>query len=173
MKIKTGSTLIVTSTFLSILNFGPAMATETIVTTTETTTSPATVIVPSTVTTIPGSVVYFRTASPTLLVTTIEGRRRDLEKAIDQSCESGQISKTQAESMKLELRRIARENGSNTISYPAAVMLAQDLDAIDTQYRTIVITAPVYVPIITGTSFTTSTKQVYELDDLSARRANL
>ena len=174
MKNKIVSTLLITNALLVVGNQSCVFASETVVTTTETTTSPSTtIVVPNTVTTIPGSVVYFRTASPTVLITTIEGRRRDLERSIDQSCQSGQISHSQADAMKAELRRIASETGSNTISYPAAVMFAQDLDSIDRQYRTIVTTAPVYAPIITQTTFTTSTKQVYALDDLSARRANL
>jgi hypothetical protein len=121
----------------------------------------------------PNGVVYLRTASPSLLVTTIEGRRKDLEKQIDDAYGRGEISASQVEAMKRELRRIARETGSNTISYPAAVMLAQDLDLIGTQYRTVVTTAPVYLPIIAGSHFTISNGQVFELDDLSVRRANL
>jgi len=117
--------------------------------------------------------VYFRTASPTVLVTTIEGRRKDLEKTIDEARQRGDISAEQSAAMKRELRRIAQETGLTTITYPSAVMLAQDLDLIGQQYGTVITTAPVYVPIITGSRFTVSTGQTYELDDLSVRRANL
>lgn len=141
---------------------------------TRTTTSTTTIDAPSTITSSSSNgVVYLRTASPSLLVTTIEGRRNNLEKQVDEAYARGEISGKQGEAMKRELRRIATETGSNTISYSNAVMLAQDLDLIGTQYRTIVTTAPVYVPIIAGSHFTIYNGQVLALDDLSVRRADL
>jgi CRISPR/Cas system-associated endoribonuclease Cas2 len=107
------------------------------------------------------------------LVTTIASRRKNLEAAIDQAVASGQISSRQAETMRTELNRVGRQTGSNTISYPVAVMLAKDVDLIGTQYRTIVTTAPAYVPIINGSQFTILTGQTYKLDDFSVRRAGL
>lgn len=132
--------------------------------------SPGTVV---TATPAPGGVIYLRSASPSLLVTTIEGRRKDLDQQIENSYREGKISADQADAMKIELRRIAAETGSNTISYSGAVMLAQDLDLIGNQYRTVVTAAPVYVPIIAGSHFTISNGQVLQLDDLSVRRADL
>jgi hypothetical protein len=181
MQMNKINTSLAVTVLLSQLTFVTAYAQETYITRTTTTSTSTSVGEPTTVVTttdapvavVPGSVVYLRTAPPTVLVTTIEGRRKDLEKTIDQAHQRGEISAAQCEAMKLELRRIAQETGSNTISYPAAVMLAQDLDLIGQQYRTVVATSPTYVPIITGSRFTVSTGQTYELDDLSVRRANL
>lgn len=133
--------------------------------TTTTTTNPTT-IAP---TTAPSSVVYFGAASPAILVTTIEGRRKDLEAKVNEAQRSGAISAAQAETIKVELKRIAKETGTNTISYPMAVMLASDLDLIGQQYANKV----VYVPIITGSTYTVCTGKTYTLDDFSARRAGL
>jgi hypothetical protein len=119
------------------------------------------------------TVVYFRAIPTATLVTTIEGRQKDLEKAINEARDRGDISSAQCAAMKQELRRIAQETGSNTVSYPVALMLAEDLDLIGQQYGTIVTTAPTYVPIITGSTFTVYTGQTYKLDDLSMRRAGL
>jgi len=148
-----------------------AIADELVTTTTRSTTidTPSSVAVNA----VPGSVVYFRTASPSLLVTTLEGRRKDLDKMIDQARERGDISAQRCEAMKAELRRIARDTGSNEISYPLAVMEAEDLDLIATQYGTLVTAAPVYVPIISGSHFTVVDGSVFQLDDLSIRRIDL
>ena len=126
-----------------------------------------------TVTTTPDSVVYYRTIPTTVLVTTLEGRRKDLENAINQARKNGQITPEQSVSMKHELHRIGQQTSSATISYPTALMVAQDLDLIGQQYGTIVTTAPTYVPIITGTTFVVSSDKTYKLDDLSVRRAQL
>jgi len=170
MQIRKIATPMAMAALLSSVAFGAAKAVESYTTTTSTT-----VDVPSTVTTnaVPGSVVYLRTASPTLLITTLEGRRKDLDKMIDQAHDRGEISGERCEAMKRELRRIAQETGSNTISYSGAVMLAEDLDLIGAQYRTIVTNAPAYVPIIVGSHFTIYNGQTVQLDDLSMRRADL
>lgn len=167
MQIKKISTSLATVTLLSLF-ISSAKATTSYTTTTETVTTS-----PGVVTTTPGTVVYFRTASPDALVTTLQGRRLLLENSIDQACARGEISSEQSAALKRELGRIAQETSSTTISYPVAVMLAQDLDFIGQQYGTIITTAPAYVPIISGTRYTISTGQTFELDDLSARRANL
>ncbi len=170
MHIRKIGTPMAIAALLSYVAFGSAKAAESITTTTTTTQD-----VPATVTTtsVPGSIVYFRTASPALLVTTLEGRRKNLDKMIDQAHARGEISGKQCEAMKRELRRIAQETGSNTISYTGAIMLAEDLDLIGAQYGTIVTGVPAYVPIITGSRFTIYTGESFQLDDLSARRANL
>src|SRR5262249_3039618 len=138
-----------------------------------TTTTTTTTDQPGTVVTSPGGTVYLRTASPVVLVKTIETRRANIAKQIDDACAHGDITDTQAAALRRELKRIAAESSSTEISYPAAVMLAQDLDLIGSQYRTVVTTAPVYVPIIEGSHFTVIDGQVLELDDLSVRRAGL
>jgi hypothetical protein len=136
--------------------------------------SPGTVVsTPDAVVTPSGSVVYLRTTSPLLLVTTIEERRKLLQTQIQTAVERGDISSEQGSAMNRELKRIGLETSSNTVSYPAAVMLAQDLDLIGTQYRTVVTTAPAFVPIIEGSHFTIYNGQVVQLDDLSIRRAGL
>ncbi len=170
MQIKQISTPIAIAVLLSCSTISSTKAD--VVTTRTTTTN---VDTPAIVTTTvgPATVVYFRTASPTLLITTLEGRRKALDNSIDQARERGEINAKQCEAMKRELKRIAQETSSNTISYPTAVMLAEDLDLIDAQYRTVVTNAPVYVPILNGSSFTVYTGQTLQLDDLSARRANL
>lgn len=142
---------------------------DTVTTTTTTVEDPTTVTTTST----PGSVVYLRTAAPTLLVTTIETRRKDIDKMIDQAYDRHEINDKKREALKRELKRIAEETGTNTITYPGAVMLAQDLDLIGTQCSTVVTTGGAYVPIITGSHFTVYNGQVLELDDLSVRRADL
>ncbi len=166
---KIGTSLTVVTLLCVALDSAKADESYTTTTTTTTTDVPSTVAATSAA----GSVVYLRTASPALLVTTLEGRRKDLEKMIDQAHDRGEISGVRCEAMKRELRRIAQETGSNTISYPGAVMLAEDLDLIGAQYRTIVTNAPVYVPIITGSHFTIYNGKTLQLDDLSARRADL
>jgi hypothetical protein len=150
-----------------------AQADETVTTMTRTTTTslgePTTLAASE----VPGSVVYFYTAPPAVLVTTIDMRRKELEKIITAARDRGEITPAKSAAMKIELQRIAHQTGSNTISYPAALMLAQDLDMIGVQYGTVVTTAPAYVPIIAGSRFTISTGQTYQLDDLSMRRAGL
>jgi hypothetical protein len=138
-----------------------------------TTTTTTTVGEPGTVVTSSGGTVYLRTASPEVLIKTIEGRRADLEKQVNDACARGDITGNQADAIKRELKRIATETSSSTISYPSAVMLAQDLDLIGSQYCTVVTTAPAIVPIIAGSHFTVVDGQVLELDDLSVRRADL
>lgn len=96
-----------------------------------------------------------------------------MESQIDEAYRQGKFSADRADAMKAELRRIADETGSNTITYSGAVMAAQDLDLIGTQYRTIVTSAPVFVPIIAGSHFTIYNGQVLQLDDLLVRRADL
>jgi hypothetical protein len=95
-----------------------------------------------------------------------------MDRLIDSARESGRISGKQAEVMKSELRRIAHETGSNTVSYSRAVMLAKDLDLIGTGLGTVV-TTDAYVPIIQGSHFTVYNGSILELDDLSVRRADL
>jgi hypothetical protein len=171
MQIRKLGTPMAIAALLSYVALGSAKADDSVTTTTTTTT----IEEPSTVTTtsIPGSVVYLRTASPTLLITTLEGRRKHLDKLIDEAHDRGEISGKRCEAMKRELRRIAQETGSNTITYPGAVMLAQDLDLIGAQYRTVVTSAPAYVPIISGSHFTIYNGEILQLDDLSVRRADL
>src|SRR5271154_4574336 len=117
MQIRKFRTPTLVALLLSCAALGSAKADDSITTITRTTTTQGE---PSTITTTsaPGSVVYFRTASPEILTTTLEGRRKDLDKAIDKAHDRGDISASQAETMKHELRRIAEETGSNTISYP-------------------------------------------------------
>ena len=175
MQIKKYGYPVVSAALLSLLTLAGVKADEYTKTTiiespssAETTTTTTT-----TTTTAPGSVVYLRTTSPVLLVTTIDQRRKTLEKQIQEAVDRGTISSEQGARMKRELVRIASETSSNTISYPAAVMLAQDLDLIGSQYRTVVTTAPAYAPIIEGSHFTIYNGKVVELDDLSIRRAGL
>ncbi len=138
------------------------------VTSTTTTVSP----VPITGTT--GGTVYFRTAKPEVLVMTITARRKDLDKMIDAAHAKGNITAKKAEAMKSELKRIARETGSNTITYERAVAYARDLDYIGTSLGGVVVEGiPVYQPIIAGSHFTVVNGQIYVLDDLSVRRVDL
>jgi hypothetical protein len=124
------------------------------------------------VTTAGGTIVRIGTASPELFVTTIETRRKDLDRLIDRAKESGQITGKQAEIMKSELKRIAHETGTNKITYSQAVTYAEDLDLIGTRLGTVVTTGA-YVPIIQGSHFTVYNGTILELDDLSVRRADL
>ena len=171
-----------TTTSVTTTNGDPSASTTTSSTTTTggsstvvTTTSPSTTSGSSTIvtTTVPSNVVYLRTASPTVLVTTLNGRRKSLAESIDQACNHGDISKEKAEAMKRELKRIDQEASAPSISYSKAVMVAQDLDQIGAQYQTVVTTEPAYVPIINGSHFTVYIGQILQLDDLSVRRADL
>jgi hypothetical protein len=118
--------------------------------------------------------VYFRTAQPEVLVLTIETRRKDLDKLIDAARAKGNISAKEADAMKSELRRIAKETGTNKITYERAVAYARDLDLIGTKVGTVVVTGvPVYQPIIVGSHFTVVNGQIFVLDDLSVRRSDL
>ncbi len=191
MQYKTYRTPAVVAAMLTAFGLvGPAFAdTTTQTTTTEVTTlgAPATVVqsskgVTSTTTTISpvqvtgttGGTVYFRTAKPEVLVMTITARRKDLDKMIDAAHAKGNISSKKAEAMKNELKRIARETGSNTITYERAVAYARDLDYIGTSLGTVVIAGvPTYQPIIAGSHFTVVDGQIYVLDDLSVRRVDL
>lgn len=119
-----------------------------------------------------GTVVKIQTATPELYITTIETRRKDLDKAIDRAKDQGKITGKQADVMKAELRRIAHETGTNKITYSRAVMYAQDLDLIGTQLGPVVAVGG-YVPIIQGSHFTVYNGTIIELDDLSVRRAEL
>lgn len=123
---------------------------------------------------IASGVVYVRTAKPQVLVTTIEARRKDLDKMIDRAREKGNITGKEADAMKAELRRIAKETGSNTITYERAIVYARDLDYIGERVKGVVVenVAP-YQPIIAGSHFTVIDGQIYVLDDLSIRRVDL
>jgi hypothetical protein len=57
------------------------------------------------------------------------------------------------------------------ITYPRAVLLAQDLDVLGTQIATVVPAVP--QPIIVGSRLTVVNGQIYELDDVSVRRSEL
>jgi hypothetical protein len=127
----------------------------------------------SAIQTVPGSVVYFRTASPDVLTSTLELRRRDLLNKIDILTANGQINASSAEQMKRELQRIGLQTSTASLSYPVAAMLAEDLDLIAAQFGRTPANLPAYVPIIVGSTFTISTGQPLQLDDLSVRRVNL
>jgi hypothetical protein len=160
------------STTTTTTTYGDSSGEATSVTTTKTTTDePASTVIA----TEPAgsSVVYFRTASPDVLVTTLGTRRKNLETMIEESIKTGAFPEEKAVIYRRELKRIG-DVSTPGISYSTAVMAAQDLDLIGDQYRTIVKTAPAtYEPIINGTKFTISTGQVLQLDDLSVRRAEL
>jgi uncharacterized cupredoxin-like copper-binding protein len=192
MQYKTYRTPAVVAAMLTAFGLvGPAFAdTTTQTTTTEVTTlgAPATVVqtsngVRSTTTTTvapvgitgtTGGTVYFRTAKPEVLVLTLTARRKDLDKMIDAAHAKGNITGKKAEAMKNELKRIARETGSNTITYERAVAYARDLDYIGTSLGTVVVEGvPAYQPIIAGSHFTVVNGQIYVLDDLSVRRVDL
>lgn len=139
-----------------------------------TTSTTTTTVAPVPITGTTGGTVYFRTAKPEVLVMTITARRKDLDKMIDAAQAKGNITSKKAEAMKSELRRIAKETGSNTITYERAVAYARDLDFIGTSLGTVVVEGvPVYQPIIAGSHFTVVNGQIYVLDDLSVRRVDL
>lgn len=159
------------STTTTITRYGGSSGVVTQTTTTTTKSDP-----PAITTTAPStSDVFIRTASPDVLVTTIDSRRKNLEDMIDASVVRGDITAEKAASMKRELSRIDR-GVDEPLSHSKAVMYAQDLDHIGDQYKTIVTTPSTtqqYVPIINGTSITITTGQTFKLDDLSVRRADL
>lgn len=162
------------STTTTITRYGDSSGVTETTTTTTKKTDPDT-----TITTTPSSDVFLRTASPDVLITTIDDRRKRLEDMIDASVVRGDITAEKAASMKRELGRIDREVDAPGLSHSKAVMFAQDLDHIGDQYKTsITTTTPSssttqYVPIINGSSITITTGQTFKLDDLSVRRADL
>jgi len=157
----------------TVISSSPSSTTTTTTTSTSSfTTVGAPAVVSAVVSTNGGGLVRIGTASPELYVTTIETRRKDLDRLIDRARDSGQITGKQADVMKSEIRRIAHETGSNTISYSRAVMLAEDLDLIGNRLGTVVTTGG-YVPIIQGSHFTVYNGTILQLDDLSVRRADL
>ena len=146
-----------------------------IVETTTTTTAPGTVITTGAGTAVvtqgaPGAVVLVRTVSPTLLISTIEVRRADLEKLVKTSIEKKVITRTQGDVIMSELVRI-RTEAVPGLTYARAVLLARDLDVITTQIATYVPAVP--QPIIAGSHMTISNGQIVELDDVSVRRSDL
>lgn len=153
-------------------------------TTTTTSSSSSSSVAPAVIATAPSTVVtttlpattttYITTAQPEILVTTIETRRKNLDRMIDVAREQGKITRKQAEAMKDDLHRIARETGSNRLTYAQAVAFAQDLDLIGSHVGMVVVSGvPAYVPIINGSHFTVYNGQILQLDDLSVRRADL
>jgi hypothetical protein len=146
-----------------------------IIETTTTTTAPGTVITTSAGTALVtkdavGNVVTVRTVDPTLLVTTITVRRKDLYNMVHESIEKKVITPVQGQLILGELVRIEREAVPG-ITYGRAVILARDLDVITTQVGTYVTTIP--QPIIAGSHMTISNGQIVELDDVSVRRSDL
>ncbi len=142
---------------------------------TTTTTTPGTVITTSAGTALVthdgvGNVVTVRTVDPTLLVTTITVRRKDLDRMVHESIEKKVITPTQGQLVLGELVRIEREAVPG-ITYGRAVILARDLDVITTQIGTYVTAIP--QPIIAGSHMTISNGQIVELDDVSVRRSDL
>jgi hypothetical protein len=142
---------------------------------TTTTTAPGTVITTSAGTALVtkdavGNMVTVRTVDPTLLVTTITVRRKDLDRMVHESIEKKVITPVQGQLILGELVRIDREAVPG-ITYGRAVILARDLDVITTQIGTYVTTIP--QPIIAGSHMTISNGQIVELDDVSVRRSDL
>jgi|AGTN01.3.fsa_nt_gi hypothetical protein len=158
------------STTTTITRYGDSSGVVQTTTTTTTKNDPP----PTAATPAASSDVFIRTASPDVLVTTIDSRRKNLEDMIDASVVRGDITAEKAASMKRELGRIDR-GVDEPLSHSKAVMYAQDLDHIGDQYKTIVTTPSTtqYVPIINGTNITITTGQTFKLDDLSVRRAEL
>lgn len=146
-----------------------------IIQTTTTTSTPGTVITTDAGTAVVtkdagGNLITVRTVNPTLLINTISVRQRDLEKLVNESIEKKVITHQQGDVILSELVRIHREAVPG-ISYGRAVILARDLDVINTQIATYVPAVP--QPIIAGSHMTISNGQIVELDDVSVRRSDL
>lgn len=107
-------------------------------------------------------------------VTTLEGRRLQLEAAIAAGQAAGKITDAQAKLWRAELDAIARAQaaGKTTLTYVDALPLAMSLDRLGDVVRVVAPTL-VYVPMISGQRFIISGGRVIMLDDIMVRRADL
>jgi hypothetical protein len=142
---------------------------------TTTTTTPGTMVTTSAgtavvTTTASGGVVSVQTVDPTLLITTIEVRRKDLDRMVRESIEKKVITRQQGDLILGDLVRIQRLAVPG-ITYGRAVLLARDLDVITTQVATVIPAVP--QPLIAGSHLTISNGSIVELDDVSVRRSDL
>ncbi|HEY9759244.1 MAG TPA: DUF3659 domain-containing protein [Oculatellaceae cyanobacterium] len=146
-----------------------------IVQTTTTTTAPGTMVTTPAGTavvtrTAAGNVVSVQTVDPALLITTIDVRRKDLDRMVRESIEKKVISRAQGDLILSDLVRI-QQQAVPGITYGRAVLLARDLDVITTQVATVVPAVP--QPLIAGSHLTISNGCIVELDDVSVRRSDL
>lgn len=109
-----------------------------------------------------------------VFVTTLEGRRLQLEAAIAAGQAAGTITDAQAKAWRAELDAIARAQaeGKSSLTYTAALPLAMSLDTLGDAIR-VVSPKLVYVPMISGQRFIVEGGRVIMLDDIMVRRADL
>lgn len=109
-----------------------------------------------------------------VFVTTLEGRRLQLENAIAAGLAAGTITNAQAKMWRAELDGIARAQaeGRSSLTYTTALPLAMSLDYLGNAVAVVTPTLA-YVPLISGQRFIVAGGRVIMLDDMMVRRAEL
>lgn len=107
---------------------------------------------------------------------TIDLRRSEIDKKIVEARSAGTLSESKSADLRRELDRagaeIAELKSQSNPSLARSLSLAQDLDVLAHQVRT-VYTTYTFVPIIEGSHFTIFNGHILELDDLAVRRIGL
>jgi hypothetical protein len=107
---------------------------------------------------------------------TVDARRTEIDRAIVNARSAGTISEAQAANLRRDMDRIGAEivelKSQSNPSISRCISLAQDLDVLGTQVRT-VYTSFTFVPIIEGSHFTMINGHIIQLDDLAVRRIGL
>lgn len=108
-------------------------------------------------------------------ISTLEGRRLQLESAIAAGQASGTISEAQAREWRAQLDQIARQQAAgkdSTFTYVSAVPLAMSLDRLGSVVTSVVPSA-VFTPLISSNRFVFVDGRIVMLDDVMVRRAEL
>jgi hypothetical protein len=114
-------------------------------------------------------------ASQTLLVS-INSRRQDLNRRIDEALNKGQLSATQASAMRAELEQIAADEdadmrGSGVVNYRRALLLGYGLNSLSEKLLPVTKTVS-FEPII-STQFTRVDGRLVMVDAITASKAQL
>jgi hypothetical protein len=110
------------------------------------------------------------------ILQTIDLRRSEIDKKIVEARSSGSLSEAQSADLRKELDRIGAQiselKAQDNPSIARSLSLAQDLDALTGQVRT-VYSSVQFVPIIEGSHFTIFNGHIVQLDDIAVRRIGL
>lgn len=122
------------------------------------------------------AVVHLSHSDSQTVLQTIDLRRSEIDKKIVEARSAGTLSEAKSADLRRELDRagaeIAELKSQSNPSLARSLSLAQDLDVLAHQVRTVYSTYT-FVPIIEGSHFTIFNGHVVELDDLAVRRIGL